>query len=409
MCVSSSWIQKTKNFWKRTFLSTAIQLYSVPLFFSNNEIDKSVGNLFCASRVAESKNQKIFENGRSYRPLFNCIACHYFFFKQRDRQKCWEPFLCVSSNCIQKTKNFWKPTFLSTAIQLYSVPLLFFSNNEIDKSVVNLFCASRVAVSKKPKIFENGRSYRPLFNCIACHFFFSNNEIDKSVGNLFCASRVAESKKPKIFENGRSYRPLFNCIACHYFFFKQRDRQKCCEPFLCVSSSWTQKTKNFWKPTFLSTAIQLYSVPQLFFFKQRDRQKCWEPFLCVSSSWTQKTKNFWKPTFLSTAIQLYSVLLLFFSNNEIDKSVGNLFCASRVAVSKKPKIFENGRSYWPLFNCIACHFFFSNNEIDKSGGNLFCASWVAESKKPKIYENGRSYRPLFNCIACHYFFFQTTR
>ena len=71
------------------FQQTAIQLYSVPLFFfSNNEIDKSVVNLFCASRVAESKKIKMFENGRSYRPLFNCIACHYFFFKQRDRQKC---------------------------------------------------------------------------------------------------------------------------------------------------------------------------------------------------------------------------------------------------------------------------------------------------------------------------------
>ena len=63
------------------------------------------------------------------------------------------------------------------------------------------------------------------------------NEIDKSVGNIFCASRAAESKKPKIFKNGRSYRPLFNCIACPLFFFKQRDRGKCWEPFLCVSSS----------------------------------------------------------------------------------------------------------------------------------------------------------------------------
>ena len=207
----------------------------------------------------------MFKNRRSYRPLFNCIAFYYFFFKQRDRQKCCEHFLCVSSSWIQKTKNVWKRTLLSTAIQLYSVLLLF----------------------------------------------FSNNEIDKSVENLFCASRVAESKKLKIFENGRSYRPLFNCIAFYYFFFKQRDIQK-----------------------------------------------CWEPFLCVSSSWIQKTKNVWKRTFLSTAIQLYSAPLLFFSNNEIDKSVGNLFCASRVAGSKKPKMFENGRFYRPLFNCIACHYFF---------------------------------------------------
>ena len=36
-----------------------------------------------------------------------------------------------------------------------------------------------------------------------CPPFFSNNEIDESVGNLFCASRADESKKPKIFKNGR--------------------------------------------------------------------------------------------------------------------------------------------------------------------------------------------------------------
>ena len=35
-------------------------------------------------------------------------------------------------------------------------------------------------------------------------FFLSNNEIDESVGNIFCASRAAESKKLKIFKNGRS-------------------------------------------------------------------------------------------------------------------------------------------------------------------------------------------------------------
>ena len=30
-----------------------------------NEIDESVGNIFCASRAAESKKLKIFKNGRS--------------------------------------------------------------------------------------------------------------------------------------------------------------------------------------------------------------------------------------------------------------------------------------------------------------------------------------------------------
>ena len=112
----------------------------------------------------------------------------------------------------------------------------FFSNNEIDESVGNLFCASRADEFKKPKIFKNGRSYRPLFNCKVLPPFVSNNEIDESVSNLFCASRADESKKPKIFKNGRSYRPLFNCKVLPPFFFKQRDRRKCWEPFLCVSS-----------------------------------------------------------------------------------------------------------------------------------------------------------------------------
>ena len=112
----------------------------------------------------------------------------------------------------------------------------FFSNNEINESVENLFCASRADESKKPKIFKNERSYRPLLNCKVLPPFFSNNEIDESVGNLFCASRADESQKPKIFKNGRSYRPLFNCKVLPPFFFKQRDRRKCWEPFLCVSS-----------------------------------------------------------------------------------------------------------------------------------------------------------------------------
>ena len=103
----------------------------------------------------------------------------------------------------------------------------FFSNNEINESVENLFCASRADESKKPKIFKNERSYRPLFNCKVLPPFFSNNEIDEGVGNLFCASRTDESKKPKIFKNGRFYRPLFNCKVLPPFFFKQRDRRKC--------------------------------------------------------------------------------------------------------------------------------------------------------------------------------------
>ena len=174
------------------FLKTDVPIarYSIakycPLFFSNNEIDESVGNLFCASRADESKKPKIFKNGRSYRPLFNCKVLPPFFFKQRDRRKCWE-----FEQMNPKNQKFLKRTFLSLAIQLQSIT--------------------------------------PLF--------FSNNEIDESVGNLFCASRADESKKPKIFKNGRSYRSLFNCKVLPPFFFKQRDRRKCWEPFLCVSSS----------------------------------------------------------------------------------------------------------------------------------------------------------------------------
>ena len=56
-----------------------------------------------------------------------------------------------------------------------------------------------------------------------------------------------------------------------------------------------------------------------------------------------KNQKFLKTDVPSAAIQLYSFATLFLSNNEIDKSVGNIFCASRAAESKKPKIFKNGR------------------------------------------------------------------
>ena len=269
-------------------MDVPIARYSIvqlaPLFFSNNEIDESVGNLFCASRADESKKPKIFKNGRSYRPLFNCKAIAPCFFQTTRQTKVLGTFFVRLAQMNPKNQKFLKMdvpiarysivqlatcffqttrqtkvlgTFFVRLAQLnpknqkflkMDVPIarysivqychLFSSNNEIDESVGNLFCASRADESKKPKIFKNGRSYRPLFNCKAiATCFSSNNEIDESVGNLFCASRAAESKKPKIFKNGRSYRPLFNCIAIATFFFKQRDRRKCWEPFLCVSSS----------------------------------------------------------------------------------------------------------------------------------------------------------------------------
>ena len=271
------------------FLKTDVPIafYSIakycPPFFSNNEIDESVGNLFCASRADESKKPKIFKNGRSYRPLFNCKVLPPFFFQTTRQTKVLGTFFVRLEQMNPKNQKFLKTDVPIARYSIAKYCPLFFSNNEIDESVGNLFCASRADESKKPKIFKNGRSYRPLFNCkvlppfffqttrqtkvlgtffvrfeqmnpknqkflktdvpiarysIAkyCPPFFSNNEIDESVGNLFCASRADESKKPKIFKNGRSYRPLFNCKVLPPFFFKQRDRRKCWEPFLCVSS-----------------------------------------------------------------------------------------------------------------------------------------------------------------------------
>ena len=206
-------------------------------FSSNNEIEESVGNLFCAFRVAESKKPKIFKNGRSYRPLFNCIAIAPFFLQTTRQRKVLGTFFVRFAQLNPKNQKFLK---MDVPIARYSIVQLatcFSSNNEIEESVGNLFCAFRVAESKKPKIFKNGRSYRRYSIVQLATCFSSNNEIEESVGNLFCAFRVAESKKPKIFKNGRSYRPLFNCIASHLFFFKQRDRGKCWEPFLCVSRS----------------------------------------------------------------------------------------------------------------------------------------------------------------------------
>ena len=155
----------------------------------------------------------------------------------------------------------------------------FFSNNEIDESVGNLFCASRAAESKKPKIFKNGRSYRPLFNCKVLPPFFSNNEIDESVGNLFCASRADESKKPKIFKNGRSYRPLFNCKVLPPFFFQTTRQTKVLGTFFVRLEHMNPKNQKFLKT---DVPIARYSIAKYcppFFFKQRDRRKCWEPFL----------------------------------------------------------------------------------------------------------------------------------
>ena len=318
------------------FLKTDVPIarYSIakycPLFFSNNEIDESVGNLFCASRTDESKKPKIFKNGRSYRLLFNCKVLPPFFFQTTRQTKVLGTFFVRLEQMNPKNQKFLKTDVPIAAIQLQSIAPLFFSNNEIDESVGNLFCASRADESEKPKIFKNGRSYRLLFNCkvlphfffqttrqtkvlgtffvrleqmnpknqkflkmdvpIACYSiakycppFFSNNEIDESVGNLFCASRADESKKPKIFKNGRSYRLLFNCKVLPPFFFQTTRQTKVLGTFFVRLEQMNPKNQKFLKT---DVPIARYSIAKYcrpFFFKQRDRRKCWEPFLCVSN------------------------------------------------------------------------------------------------------------------------------
>ena len=178
------------------FLKTFVPIarYSIakycPPFFSNNEIDESVGNLFCFFEQMNPKNQKFLKTDVPVARYSIAKYCPPLFFKQRDRRtSVFKNFWFFGFICSRRTKKV-KNTFVSPAIQLQSIA--------------------------------------PLY--------FSNNEIDESVENLFCASRADESKKPKIFKNGRSYRPLFNCKVLPPFFFKQRDRRKCWEPFLCVSS-----------------------------------------------------------------------------------------------------------------------------------------------------------------------------
>ena len=205
-----------------------------------------------------------------------------FFFKQRDRRKCWEPFLCVFAQLNPKNQKFLK---MDVPIARYSIVQLatcFSSNNEIDESVGNLFCASRAAESKKPKIFKNGRSYRPLFNCKAiAPFFLQTTRQTKVLGTFFVRLAQMNPKNQKFLKMDVPIARYSIVQLLPPFFFKQRDRRKCWEPFLCVFAAESKKPKIFkngrsYRPLFNCKAI----AP--FFFKQRDRRKCWEPFLCVS-------------------------------------------------------------------------------------------------------------------------------
>ena len=178
---------------------------------------------------------------------------------------------------------------MDVPIDRYSIVQLatcFSSYNEIEESVGNLFCSFRVAESKKPKIFKNGRSYRPLFNCIASHLFFFKQRDRESVGNLFCSFRVAESKKPKIFKNGRSYRPLFNCIASHLFFNRwlaiqlNSGRQE--RPFLKIFGFLDSATRNEQKRFPTLSSISLFEEKQVASYTIEQR-----------SIGTSIFKNFW--------------------------------------------------------------------------------------------------------------------
>ena len=142
------------------FLKTDVPIarYSIakycPLFFQTTRQTKVLGTFFVRLEQMNPKNQKFLKT----------------------QKKCWEPFLCVSSPKNQK--------FLKT-----DVPIARYS---IAKYCPPFFF----------KIFKNGRSYRPLFNCkVLPPFFFQTTRQTKVLGT---------------------------------FFFKQR--RKCWEPFLCVSS-----------------------------------------------------------------------------------------------------------------------------------------------------------------------------
>ena len=57
-----------------------------------------------------------------------------------------------------------------------------------------------------------------------------------------------------------------------------------------------------------------------------------------------KNQKFLKTDVPSARYSIIYLAALFLSDNEIDEGDGNIFCASRAAESKKPKIFKNGRS-----------------------------------------------------------------
>ena len=225
------------------FLKTDVPIarYSIakycPPFFSNNEIDESVENLFCASRTYESKKPKIFKNGRSYRPLFNCKVLPPFFFQTTRQTKVLETFFVRLEQMNPKNQKFLKTDvpIARYSIAKYCPP--FFSNNEIDESVGNLFCASQTDESKKPKIFKNGRSYRPLFNLQSiAPLFFQTTRQTKVLGNFFVRLEHMNPKNQKFLKTDVPIARYSIAKYCPPFFFKQRDRRKCWESFLCVSN-----------------------------------------------------------------------------------------------------------------------------------------------------------------------------
>ena len=214
----------------------SIAKYCLP-FFSNNEIDESVGNLFCASQTDESKKPKIFKNGRSYRPLFNLQSIAPLFFQTTRQTKVLGTFFVRLEQMNPKNQKFLKTDvpIARYSIAKYCPP--FFSNNEIDESVGKLFCASRADESKKPKIFKNGRFYRPLFNCkVLPPFFFQTTRQTKVLGTFFVRLEHMNPKNQKFLKTDVPIARYSHAKYCPPFFFKPRDRRKCWEPFLCVSS-----------------------------------------------------------------------------------------------------------------------------------------------------------------------------
>ena len=213
-------------------------------------------------------------------------------------------------------------------------------------------------------------------------FGFSCSRRTKKVPQHFCLSRCLKEIAWQAIQlnSGRQERPFLKNFW--FFWIQLLETHKKCSQHFCLSCCLKEIA---WQAIQLNSGRQERSVFKNFSFFVHLEQL------------NPKNQKFFKTDVPSARYSIVQIATLFLSNNEIDKSVGNIFCASRAAESKKPKILKTDVPSARYSIVQLATLFLSNNEIDKSVGNIFCASRAAESKKPKIFQNGRSQRPLFNC------------